>query len=168
MVRTKVPSNDSHAQPKTSSTATAAECAERVGRLWALTQDDYYHLFIIVRAIVPPQFCDPHDALSHGLLIALQRYDGRGPLTAYVPRCAYLYSLQQVKKRRREINFCDLQTDLDVEDYLDQALPFLEAPATSRRSTNCSSGASRRFSRATTIGTSAMPLTRPSEMPPNC
>jgi hypothetical protein len=47
--------------------------------------------------IVPQQFRDPPDALSHGLLIALKKCSGRGQLATYVSRCAYLCSLQQVK-----------------------------------------------------------------------
>ena len=104
------------------------ERAARVRKLQTLTQTDYNQLFHIIKAIVPPQLCDPHDALSHGLLIALQKYEGKGPLTAFVPRCAYLYGLQQAKKLRRQINFCDLQSEEEFEDYLDRVLPFLEDP----------------------------------------
>jgi len=93
-----------------------------------LTQREYTHLLATVMLMVPKQFCDPADALSHGLLIALQKYDGRGKLTTYVSRCAYLYALQQVKKRRRDINFTDLQNESDFVDYLDEVLPFLEDP----------------------------------------
>lgn len=108
--------------------STPAECAERVRGLYALTKAEYKQLLNVVWAIVPPQFCDPYDALQHGLLIALQKYEGRGPLTAYVPRCAYLYSLQQVKKRRLDVNFSDLQANADFEEYLDEVLPYLEDP----------------------------------------
>ncbi len=106
----------------------STESTRRIRGLYTLTQAEYKRLLFIVWAIVPPQFCDPYDALHQGLMIALQKYTGEGPLTAYVPRCAYLYSLQQVKKRRREVNFCDLQDDGNFEDYLDQVLPFLEDP----------------------------------------
>ncbi len=124
-----VPSNPSRPrQPAKSTSSTSAECATRVQELYALTQAEYDHLLCIVWAIVPPQFCDPYDALQQGLLIALQKYAGQGPLTAYVPRCAYLYSLQQVKKRRLDINFSDLQTDTAFEDYLHEVLPYLEDP----------------------------------------
>jgi DNA-directed RNA polymerase specialized sigma24 family protein len=106
----------------------SAECKARVRKLYTLTQAEYQRLLFIVRAIVPPQFCDPCDALGHGLLIALQKYTGQGPLTAYVPRCAYLYALQQVKKRRREVQFSELETNAEFEEYLDQVLPYLEDP----------------------------------------
>lgn len=107
---------------------TSAERTARVQKLRTLTQAEYNQLLHIVKAIVPTKFCDPADALSHGLLIALQKFDGRGPLSAYVPRCAFLYALQQVKKRRWEMAFCDLQTDSDFDDYLDRILPYLEDP----------------------------------------
>ncbi len=108
--------------------STPAECRERRRRLEHLTQHEYNHLLATVMLVVPKQFCDAADALSHGLLIALQKYDGRGKLTSYVSRCAYLYSLQQVKKRRRDINFTDLENDAEFEDYLDEVLPYLEDP----------------------------------------
>jgi hypothetical protein len=129
MPRKKVRRASSHAKYRAKDTATTpAERKARVRRLYTLAQAEYDHLLIIVRAIVPPQFCDPCDALGHGLLIALQKYTGQGPLTAYVPRCAYLYSLQQVKKRRREVQFCELETNAEFEEYLDQVLPYLEDP----------------------------------------
>lgn len=106
----------------------AAERAARVRKLQTITQAEYNRLLAIVKAVVPPQLCEPSDALSQGLLIALKRYDGRGPLTAYVPRCAYLYALQQAKKRRRQVCFSDLQTEEEFADYLDQVLPYLEDP----------------------------------------
>ncbi|MCL4394613.1 MAG: hypothetical protein M1482_07395 [Chloroflexi bacterium] len=93
-----------------------------------LTQAEYTHLLATVILVVPKQFCDPADALSHGLLIALQKYDGRRKLTTYVARCAYIYALQQVKKTRRQINFVDLQNESDFEEYLDEVLPYLEDP----------------------------------------
>lgn len=110
------------------SRTTSSERAARLRKLQTLTQSDYNRLLYIVKAIVPPQLCDPYDALSHGLLIALQKYKGEGPLTAYVPRCAYLYGLQQAKKLRRQVHFCDLRSDRDFEDYLDRVLPYLEDP----------------------------------------
>ena len=109
-------------------TASKTERAARVRKLQTLTPADFQQLLYIVKAIVPPQLCDPHEALSHGLLIALQKYKGEGPLTAYVPRCAYLYGLQQAKKLRRQINFCDLETGDDFVEYLDRVLPYLEDP----------------------------------------
>lgn len=122
-------SKRSHARPSAKRRKDlSTESALRIRGLHTLTQAEYKRLLFIVWAIVPPQFCDPYDALHQGLMIALQKYTGEGPLTAYVPRCAYLYSLQQVKKRRREVNFCDLQDDGSFEDYLDQVLPFLEDP----------------------------------------
>lgn len=127
MSRASTLPKDSRAKHPMNGTVGAAD-RTRVRKLYTLTQAEYNHLFIIVRAIVPPQFCDPCDALGHGLLIALQKYTGQGPLTAYVPRCAYLYALQQVKRRRLDVNFSDLQTDNDYEDYLDQVLPYLEDP----------------------------------------
>lgn len=127
MSRTSTQLRGSHAKPPRNGTAGPTERA-RVRRLYTLTQAEYNHLFVIVRAIVPPQFCDPCDALGHGLLIALQKYTGCGPLTAYVPRCAYLYALQQVKKRRLDVTFSDLQMNQDYEDYLDLVLPYLEDP----------------------------------------
>ncbi len=105
-----------------------AERDKRKRKLQKLTQAEYKHLLAIVTLVVPKQFCDPADALSHGLLIALKKFDGRGELTTYVSRCAYLYSLQQVKKRRRDINFTDLQNGSDFEEYLDEVLPYLEDP----------------------------------------
>ncbi len=118
MPRKTVRPATSRPKPRANDTATSAEQKARVRRLYTLTQAEYGHLLIIVRAIVPPQFCDPCDALGHGLLIALQKYTGQGPLTAYVPRCAYLYSLQQVKKRRREVQFCELETNAEFEEYV--------------------------------------------------
>lgn len=106
----------------------AAERAERVRKMRRITQAEYNHLLATVILVVPRQFCDPADALSHGLLIALQKYDGGGKLTTYVSRCAYLYSLQQVKKRRRDVNFTDLQNESDFAEYLDEVLPYLEDP----------------------------------------
>ncbi len=105
-----------------------AERRERRRKLETLTQAEYRHLLATVIIVVPKQFCDPADALSHGLLIALQKYDGRGKLTTYVARCAYLYSLQQVKKRRLDITFTDLQNESDFSEYLDEILPYLEDP----------------------------------------
>jgi len=105
-----------------------AERDERIRKLQQITQAEYNHLLATVKLVVPREFCDPDDALSHGLLIALQKYDGRGKLTTYVSRCAYLYSLQQVKKRRRDINFTDLQNASEFEEYLDEVLPYLEDP----------------------------------------
>ncbi len=107
---------------------TSGERADHVSKLHCITQSEYNQLLAIVITVVGTQFCDPADALCHGLLIALQKFDGRGTLTTYVLRCAWLYSLQQVKKNRRLINFCDLQTDGEFEDYLDQVLPFVEDP----------------------------------------
>lgn len=106
----------------------SGERADRVRELHCMTQSEYNKLLAIVITVVGTQFCDPADALSHGLLIALQKFDGRGPLLSYVVRCASLYALQQMKKNRRLLNFSDLQTDEDFEDFLDQALPFLEDP----------------------------------------
>jgi hypothetical protein len=57
-----------------------------------------------------------------------QKFDGRGELTTYVSRCAYLYPLQQVKKRRRDVTFTVLQNGGDFEEYLDEVLPYLEDP----------------------------------------
>ena len=128
-LRTKVHPNGSRAKHAAKENhASATERAARVRKLQTLTQADYQQLFYIIKAIVPPQLCDPYDALSHGLLIALQKYEGNGPLTAFVPRCAYLYGLQQAKKLRRQINFCELQNEEDFEDYLDRILPYLEDP----------------------------------------
>src|SRR3990172_2022284 len=114
--------------PPTQPPSPPTERAARVRKLQTLTQSEYNQLFYITKAIVPPQLCDPNDALGHGLLIALQKYEGKGPLTAYVPRCAYLYALQQAKKRRHQVNFCDLQSDAEFDDYLDGVLPFLDDP----------------------------------------
>ena len=105
-----------------------AECRERRRKLEKLTQDEYRHLLATVILVVPKQFCDPADALSHGLLIALQKYDGRGKLTTYVSKCAYYYALHQVKKRRRDVTFTDLQNESEFEEYLDEVLPYLEDP----------------------------------------
>ncbi len=101
---------------------------ERKRKLQRLTQAEYNHLLAIVTLVVPRQCCDPADALSHGLLIALKKFDGRGELTTYVSRCAYLYSLQQVKKSRRDVTFTDLQNGGDFEEYPDEVLPYLEDP----------------------------------------
>ena len=104
------------------------EKRERKRKLMNLTQAEYRHLLATVILVVPRQFCDPADALSHGLLIALQKYDGRGKLTTYVSKCAYYYALQQVKKLRRQVTFTDLQNESDFEEYLDEVLPYLEDP----------------------------------------
>ena len=129
MPRSKVQPLGSRAKhPANKSQSTPTERAARVRKLQTLTQSEYNQLFYITKAIVPPQLCDPRDALGHGLLIALQKYEGKGPLTAYVPRCAYLYALQQAKKLRRQVTFCDLQSDAEFDDYLDRVLPFLEDP----------------------------------------
>jgi hypothetical protein len=47
---------------------------ERKRKLQRLTQAEYNHLLAIVTLVVPRQFCDPADALSHGLLIALKKF----------------------------------------------------------------------------------------------
>jgi hypothetical protein len=99
---------------------------ERKRKLQSLSQVDYQNLRNLVHYIVPRKFCDPDDALSHGLLIAMQKYDGRGELKPFVMRCAYLYSLQQVKKTRLNITFTDLQNESDFAEYLDEVLPYLE------------------------------------------
>ncbi len=106
----------------------ANEWTTGVHKLQTLTQADYHRLLTIVKSIVPPNFCDPADALGQGLLIAIQKYEGHGPLTAFVPRCAFLYALQQAKKHRRQVNFSDLQTNEEFSDYLDHTLPYLEDP----------------------------------------
>ena len=100
----------------------------RVRKLQTITQAEYNQLLAIVKHIVPRQCCDPADALSHGLLIALRKYEGLGKLTTYVPKCAWYYALQQLKKRRHRVSFSDLQSESDFADYLDQALPYLEDP----------------------------------------
>ena len=105
-----------------------AERRERRHRLEKLTPAEYRHLLATVILVVPKQCCDPADALSHGLLIALKKYDGRGKLTTYVSKCAYYYALQQVKKTRRQVTFTDLQNESDFEEYLDEVLPYLEDP----------------------------------------
>ena len=129
MPRSKVQPLGSRAKhPANKFQSTPTERAARVRKLQTLTQSEYNQLFYITKAIVPPQLCDARDALGHGLLIALQKYEGKGPLTAYVPRCAYLYALQQAKKLRRQVTFCDLQSDAEFDDYLDRVLPFLEDP----------------------------------------
>ncbi len=97
-------------------------------KLQTLTQADYNRLLTIVKAVIPPNVCDPADGLGHGLLIALEKYEANGPLTAFVPRCAVLYALQQTKKLRRQLTFSDLTSDEGFADYLDQVLPYLEDP----------------------------------------
>jgi DNA-directed RNA polymerase specialized sigma24 family protein len=105
-----------------------AERSKRRRKLQKMTQAEYNHLLATVMLVVPPQFCDPADALSHGLLIAVRKYDGRGKLTTYVSKCAYYYALQQVKKTRRQVTFTDLQNASEFEEYLDEVLPYLEDP----------------------------------------
>ncbi len=107
---------------------TPAQREERKRKLQTLSQAEYQNLRNLVHYIVPQKFCDPDDALSHGLLIAMEKYDGHGELKTYVMRCAYLYSLQQVKKTRLNITFTDLQNESDFEEYLDEVLPYLEDP----------------------------------------
>ncbi len=104
------------------------ERAKNLRRLRCMTQRDYNHLLAIVVTVVGTKFCDPNDALGYGLLIALEKYDCAGSLSAYVVRCAYLYALQCVKKNRRLFNFCDLGTAEDLEDYLDSVAPYLDDP----------------------------------------
>jgi DNA-directed RNA polymerase specialized sigma24 family protein len=104
------------------------ERAARVRKLQTITQAEYNQLLAIVKHIVPRQCCDPADALSHGLLIALRKYEGLGNLTTYVPKCAWYYALQQLRKRRHRVNFSDLQNESDFAEYLDQVLPYLEDP----------------------------------------
>ncbi len=104
------------------------ERAKNLRRLRCMTQREYSKLLAIVITVVGTKFCDPNDALGHGLLIALEKYDGAGSLSAYVVRCAWLYALQHVKKNRRLFNFCDLGTAEDLEDYLDSVSPYLDDP----------------------------------------
>ena len=101
---------------------------ERVKKLRSITQAEYNRLLFICKQVIPARLCDPADALSHGLLVALDKYDGRGALSTYVTKCAWYYALQQVKKRRYDICFCDLETEEDFEDYLDAILPALDDP----------------------------------------
>lgn len=105
-----------------------AACRERVHQLHTLTQAEYHHLLVIIQAIIPRQHCEARDALNEGLLIALRKYDGRGLLKAYVCRCAIIYAFEQMKRKRRQVNFSELESDSDFDDYLDSVLPYLEDP----------------------------------------
>lgn len=93
-----------------------------------MTQREYNELLAIVVTVVGTKYCDPNDALAYGLLIALEKYDGAGSMSAYVIRCASLYALQQVKKNRRLVTFSDLQSGENLEDYLDSISPYLDDP----------------------------------------
>ncbi len=104
------------------------ERAKNLRRLRCMTLREYNQLLAIVVTVVGTKFCDPNDSLGYGLLIALEKYDGAGSLSAYVVRCAWLYALQHVKKNRRLFNFSDLGTAEDLEDYLDSVSPYLDDP----------------------------------------
>jgi len=116
------------ALPATKTTATRAERARRRRKLHTLTQDEYAQMLHAVRAIVPSQYCDPCDALHQGLFLALQKFDGRGELGAFVSRCAFLYALQQAQKRRRLVTFSQLEADPDVCEDVEELLPAMEDP----------------------------------------
>ena len=109
-------------------TVAPAERAERTRKLRTLTQAEYAQLLHTVKAIVPWQYCDPNDALHQGLLLAYQKFEGWGELSAFVARCAFLYGLQQAQKRRRLVTFTQLQEDPNVGEDVEDVLPYLEDP----------------------------------------
>ncbi len=120
--------DDSRPDGRPHQPATPEERAQRVREFQNLTQAEWHRLFVLIKAIVPPQYCDPEDALQYGLLIALRKYNGEGPLHSYVCKCAWLYALELAKKRRREVQFTDLKSEGELEDYLDSVAPYLEDP----------------------------------------
>ena len=121
-------SDRAKALPAAQRTATPSERARRRRKLHTLTQDEYAQMLRSVRAIVPSQYCDPYDALHQGLFLALQKFDGRGELGAFVCRCAFLYGLQQAQKRRRLVTFSQLEADPYICEDVEELLPALEDP----------------------------------------
>ena len=102
---------------------TAKERAARVDAFRHMAQDDYNHLLRVIAIVVPPQMCDPADALSAGLLAATRMYNGDTKLVTYVSKCAFNYALWQARKNRA-ILFSDLPVDpYDNEDsYIAETL----------------------------------------------
>jgi hypothetical protein len=104
---------------------TATERAARVQALQNLTQDEYNHLFRIVRLVVPPYLCEASEALSAGLLAAARNYNGEARLSTYVARCALHHALRVGKQCPRTTVFTDLRTGERAGDntvYLEETI----------------------------------------------
>ncbi len=76
-----------------------AKAKENIEKFRNLTPDELEHCRRVVRKVVPRYLCDPDEALSHGLMIASEKYQGFGNLPAYVAKCAYFYALRTNRKR---------------------------------------------------------------------
>lgn len=104
---------------------TEEERKQRVEALRNITPQEIEKLRASVRWKVPRECVD--DALAYALMIAYQHYDGQGKLKNYILKTAWYYGLRQLRDRRRNKTFTDLQGIEDDNEYIDYILPSTPA-----------------------------------------
>lgn len=128
MFHPRFQSRNPSTEDKRDQTVTPEERDRYLRSLTAITQEEWHKLYVLIKGTIPPHYCDPEDAVNEGLLIALRKYDGRGPLHSYVAACAWRYAFHKAKKRRHEVTFTDLKSEDELEEYLDEVGPYIEDP----------------------------------------
>ena len=97
-------------------------------KLHTLSQGEYENIRSHVRRIIPPDLCDPDEALHEALLVANRKFRFDGSLEGYVVKVAWRYAHYQYRKYRRQVGFENLDNEFEFSKYHERVLPFLADP----------------------------------------
>jgi len=97
-------------------------------QLPTLSQGEYENIRAHVRRIIPPDLCDPDEALHEALLVANKKFRYEGSLEGYVVKVAWRYAHYQYRKYRRQVGFENLDNEFEFSQYHERVLPFLADP----------------------------------------
>ena len=97
-------------------------------KLQALSRDEYDKMRAHIHRIIPPDLCDPDEALHEALLVANRKFRHDGSLEGYVVKVAWRYAHYQYRKYRRQVGFENIDNEFEFYQYQERVLPFLEDP----------------------------------------
>ena len=104
-------------------------CAPQWNRkLRALSREEYDKIRAHVHRIIPPDLCDPDEALHEALLVANRKFRYEGSLEGYVVKVAWRYAHNQYRKYRRQVGFENIDNEFEFYQYQERVLPFLVDP----------------------------------------
>ena len=104
-------------------------CAPQWNRkLRTLSRDEYDKIRAHVHRIIPPDLCDPDEALHEALLVANKKFRYEGSLEGYVVKVAWRYAHYQYRKHRRQVGFENIDNEFEFYQYQESVLPFLQDP----------------------------------------
>jgi len=97
-------------------------------KLQALSRDEYDKMREHVHRIIPPDLCDPDEALHEALLVANRKFRHDGSLEGYVVKVAWRYAHYQYRKYRRQVGFENIDNEFEFLKFQERVLPFLTDP----------------------------------------